>query len=70
MEAEVINMWDKKLEQSVVSINAKIADAIEMTRQARALSANSEAKLIEASLELEEFILIVERSGRGRNVNL
>ena len=70
MEAEVIHMWDKKLEQSVVSINAKIADAIEMNRQARALSANSEAKLIEASLELEEFILIVERSRRGRNVNL
>ena len=55
METKVIGLRDKRLEQSVVSISVKIADVLEMTQKARALSADSEAKLIKVHLELEEL---------------
>lgn len=45
------------MEQSVVHVGAKIADAIAMARKARELSEISEGKLIEAQLELEELFL-------------
>lgn len=57
MELEVINLRDKRLEQAIVSISAKIADALEMARRAKTLSADSEAKLIQAELELEELFV-------------
>lgn len=61
MEIEVINLRDKRLEQAVVSISAKLADAIEMARQAKMLSADSEAMLIQAQLELEELFVQLDR---------
>jgi hypothetical protein len=57
MEAEVINLREKRLEQVVVGISAKIADALEMSRKAKTLSANSEERLIQAQLELEELFV-------------
>jgi hypothetical protein len=57
MEIAVINLRDKRLEQAVVGISAKLADAIELARQAKALSADAEVKLIQAQLELEELFL-------------
>jgi len=56
---EIINLHDKRLEQSleqsVVNISAQIADAIEMTQKAKSLSADSEAMLIQAHVGLEEL---------------
>jgi hypothetical protein len=57
MEIEVINLRDKRLEQAVVRVSAKLADAIELARQAKTLSGDAEEKLIQAQLELEELFL-------------
>lgn len=62
MEREVISLQDKKLERSLVSIGAIIADAIEMAQQAKALSVDSEKRLALAQLELENLFLQLEKS--------
>lgn len=63
METEVINLREKRLEQVVVGISAKIADALEMSRKAKTLSADSEARLIQAQLELEELFVQLNHEG-------
>ena len=45
------------MEQSVVRVSAKVANAIEMAQQAKYLSEQSEKTLIEASLALEELYI-------------
>ena len=62
MGANVIGLRDKRLEQAVVSISGKIADAIEMTQKAKTLSTDSETKLIQAHLELEELYVQISPS--------
>ena len=60
MESNVINLKDKQLEQFLISICARIADAVEMTQNAKAYYAGLEAKLIQTNLELEEFYLSMD----------
>lgn len=59
MGSEVISLRDKKIEQSLIRIGSKIADAVEMGQQAKMLSLNSTIKLVQASLELEELYWII-----------
>ncbi len=54
-------MLDKRLEQSVVHIGAKIADAVELVQRAKEMTANSEDALIKAQLELEELFIGMEK---------
>ena len=62
MEREAINLQNKKIERMIVSISAMIADAIEIAQKAKAMSADSEKKLILAQLELENLYIQLERS--------
>lgn len=61
MQNIVISLKERHMEQSVVHIGAKIADAIAMARKARELSEISEDKLIEAQLELEELFMRIRQ---------
>ncbi|EHQ89529.1 hypothetical protein [Desulfosporosinus youngiae] len=62
MEREAINLQNKKIERMIVSISAMIADAIEIAQKAKAMSADSEKKLILAQLELENLYIQLEKS--------
>lgn len=64
MHLEIISLRDKKIEQSLVRISAKVADAVEITQQAKPLSADSKNQLIQASLELEELYLVMGEHGQ------
>jgi hypothetical protein len=55
VEPEIINLHDKRIEQSVISISVKIANAIEMIQKTKEMTANSERMLVKAYLELEEL---------------
>lgn len=57
MGAEKVNLKEKRLEQSIVGISAKIADAIEMARKAKGMVAESEETLVKAHLALEELYM-------------
>jgi hypothetical protein len=55
VEPEIINLHNKRVEQSVISISIKIAHAIEMVQKTKEMTANSERMLVKAYLELEEL---------------
>lgn len=61
MEPEVISLHDKRVEQSIISIGAKIADAIEMIQTAKEMASSSEDVLIKAQLELEELYVGLDK---------
>lgn len=61
METKVINLHDKWLEQSVISISAKVADAVEMVQQAKEMTISSESVLIKAQLALEELYIALDK---------
>ncbi|ACL18666.1 hypothetical protein Dhaf_0600 [Desulfitobacterium hafniense DCB-2] len=65
MEREVINLLDKRVERSLVSISAMIADAIEMAQKAKTLSVDSEEKLTLVQLELENLYLQLGKLENG-----
>ncbi len=56
---------DKQTEQSIVSISAKIADAVEMVRKAKEMTARSERILIKVQLELEELCVALGGEPEG-----
>lgn len=64
MKLEVINLRDKRLEQLIISIGAKIANAVEMVQKAKEMTANSEETLIQAHLDLEELYIALEKENR------
>ncbi|MCL2812565.1 MAG: hypothetical protein FWD25_11850 [Clostridia bacterium] len=55
MESGVFCLRNKRLEQFVVNISAKIADVIETAQKRNELPADSQATLIQAHLDLEEL---------------
>ncbi len=55
MGTENSHPQDEQTEQSIVSVSAKIADALEMVRKAKVMTTVSENVLIQAQLELEEI---------------
>jgi hypothetical protein len=61
VETKVINLHDKWLEQSVISISAKVADAVEMVQQAKEMTISSESVLIKAQLALEELYIALDK---------
>ncbi|MEN6412836.1 MAG: hypothetical protein ABFC84_08735 [Veillonellales bacterium] len=61
MRPEVINLHDKRIEQSVVRISAKIADAVKMVQKAKEMAISSEDVLIKAQLELEEIYIVLDK---------
>ncbi len=65
MEREVINLLDKRVERSLVSISAMVADAIEMAQKAKTLSVDSEEKLTLVQLELENLYLQLGKLENG-----
>ncbi|MEL7657245.1 MAG: hypothetical protein AAGU75_15215 [Bacillota bacterium] len=65
MEREVINLLDKRVERSLVSISAMVADAIEMAQKAKTLSVDSEEKLALVQLELENLYLQLGKLENG-----
>lgn len=58
---QIINLHDKRLEQAVISISAKVADAVEMVQQAREMTISSEGVLIKAQLALEELYIALDK---------
>lgn len=62
MEPKVIDLREKCLEQSIIGISAKIANAVEMVQKAKELTASSEDVLIRAQLGLEELYLGLDKS--------
>lgn len=61
MEPEIIRLQDKRTEQSLVSISAKLADAVEMLQITKEMTGTSAQMLIKAQLELEELYLLQNR---------
>ena len=55
MESGIFSLRNKRLEQFVVNISAKIADVIETAQKRNGLPADSQATLIQAHLDLEEL---------------
>lgn len=55
MEREAVNLYEKRIKQSLSRIGAKIADATDLSQKSKQLSANSEALLINALRDLEEL---------------
>lgn len=66
VEPEIIDLHHKRIEQSVVGIRAKLADAVEMVRRAKEMAANSENVLIKAQLELEELYIALDTGADQR----
>ena len=62
MGAEVINLRDKRLEQSILGISTEIANAVEMAEKSKKLAANTEDILKQTQLELEELYLGLDKS--------
>ena len=52
---DAIKLQNENLKELVARVSAKVADAVEMTQQAKYLSKRSEQTLKEASLALEEL---------------
>ena len=63
MESNIISLKDKQMEQVIVQISTEVARAAEMIQQVKALSADSEARLICASLELEKLYVSIRNCG-------
>ena len=61
MESEVINLQDKRIEQSVVGISVKIADVVEMVQKAKEMTISSEDILVKAQMELEELYIALDK---------
>lgn len=57
MKPNNIDLERVRLEHDIIKINSQIADALEMTEQAKALSECSESKLLQAHLKLEELYI-------------
>lgn len=53
MNREKIEIRRRSMEDSIASISAKVADAVKLAQ----LSADSEARLVQAGLELEELYI-------------
>jgi hypothetical protein len=52
----------KCIEEAVSHIGAKIANAVDQAKQAKVLSANSEALLIDVQRELEDLYMALDNS--------
>ncbi len=68
MKPGAINLQNKILEQRVLSISAKVANAVDMVQRAKKMTIDSENMLIEAQLELEELYIALDKQ-RGVNDN-
>jgi len=55
VETESITQQDKRLEQAIVRISAKIATVIEIVQKERIVSADSLAILIQIQMKLEDL---------------
>jgi len=60
MEREAVNLYEKRIKQSLSRIGAKIADAADLSQKSKQLSANSEALLIAALKDLEELYVSLD----------
>ncbi len=49
----------KRIEESILRIGAKVADAVELSQRVKHLSADSDALLINAQQELEKLYVIL-----------
>ena len=65
MEPEIIDLRDKRLEQAIVRISAKIATVIETTQKGKAVSADLLATLIQIQLELEDLHIQLNQHQKG-----
>ncbi|MCC8122837.1 MAG: hypothetical protein LIO58_04785 [Oscillospiraceae bacterium] len=57
MESEIIHLHDKRVEHLVISMSAKIADAVDMIQKAKSITGCAEDLLLKTQLELEELFL-------------
>ena len=57
MESDITSLRDKRLEQAIVGISAKIATMIEATHEGKMVSADSLATLIQIQMELEDLYI-------------
>ena len=65
MGPEIINLQDKRTEQSVVGISAKIANAVELIKKAKEMTSLSEDVLIMAQLELEKLYIALDKQSKS-----
>lgn len=57
MERDIIDMEQKRVEQTLSKIGSKIADATQLSRKATALTIHSETLLIAAQREIENLYI-------------
>ncbi len=67
MEPGIIYLKNKRMEQSVTSISAKITSAVEMVQKAKVMMNMSENMLIKAQLELEELYIALDKHSSPYN---
>lgn len=61
MESDDTNLHGNRVDQSVINISARIADAVEMMQKAKEMTASSTNILITVQKELEELFLSLEK---------
>lgn len=64
MDDETIPFERKRLEQSISKIGAKVADAVELSTQAKELTTGAESILISVQQELEELYLSLDHGNK------
>jgi len=62
MDTENNKSQVKKIEEAISYIGAKVADAAELSQQAKRLSGNSEALLINVQQELEDLYVSLDKA--------
>lgn len=67
MKPDTINLADKQLEQSVIDISVKIADAVEIAQRSMDMADTSKDMLIKAQLELEELYIALDAKAVQEN---
>ena len=63
MDKKMMDIKYKRIEKKLSQIGAKIADAIDMSRQAKKMTSGSEAILINAQREIEALYVSLEDDG-------
>ena len=65
MEKDIIDMEQKRIEQTLSQIGSQIADATQLSSKAAALTVHSESLLIGAQREIENLYVSFGRQKEG-----
>lgn len=69
MKQKIINLQDRRIEQSLSQIGAKLAVAFELSQKAKEMSDSSEAILMSAQQDLQElYVSLDKKTGNDSSI--